>query len=77
MKIFTYYDESEVETLEPVFANTLDELCDEFQSFCAENNLPQMSADELFQEKYEVLTEEQKTYILGFIEQWEALEEMY
>jgi hypothetical protein len=36
-----------------------------------------MSADELFHEKYEVLTHEQKSYILDFIERWEETEEMF
>lgn len=55
----------------------LDQLINEFQTFCSENNLPQMSADELFHEKYEVLTQEQKTYILDFISRWEEEEEVF
>ena len=55
----------------------IEQLINEFQTFCSENNLPQMSADELFFEKYDVLTQEQKTYILGFITRWEATEEMF
>ena len=55
----------------------MDDLIDEFEMFCKDNNLPHISADELFHEKYEVLSEEQKTYILGFIERWEESEEMF
>lgn len=54
----------------------LDTLCEEFEMFCKENNLPHMSADELFAEKCDVLTSEQKSYILGFIERWEEAAEM-
>ena len=55
----------------------LDQLINEFQTFCSDNNLPQMSADELFAEKCDVLTKEQKSYILGFIERWEEAEEIF
>jgi len=56
--------------------NDYNSLIDEFETFCKDNNLPHMSADELFHEKYEVLTYEQKSYILDFIERWEETEEL-
>jgi hypothetical protein len=53
----------------------LDTLIIEFQAWCKGNNLPQMSADELFCEKVDVLTAEQKSYLLEFIERWEEAED--
>ena len=55
----------------------LDNLIAEFEMFCKANNLPHMSADELFHEKYDILTSEQKSYILGFITRWEEAEEIF
>lgn len=49
----------------------IEQLIEEYNTWIAKQGLPLMSADELFHEKYEVLTQEQKTYILGFITRWE------
>ena len=51
-------------------------LIQEWETWCAANVLPCMSADELFAEKCDVLTKEQKSYILGFIERWEEAEDL-
>ena len=60
-----------------MFNDELDNLTYEWQTFCEENNLPQLSADELFWEKCDELTKEQKTYTLEFIKRWEETEETY
>ena len=55
----------------------IDQLITEWNTWCSRNNLPCISADELFHEKYNVLTDYQKSYILGFITRWEDAEETF
>ena len=51
---------------------TISELCDVYDEFLAENNLPSMSADELL---FEVdVTEEQCEFLEEFIEAWHEAE---
>ena len=71
--MFTYYDETKVETLKPVFANTLDELINTYNTWIAQQGLPDMSADELAWE--DCVNDEQRDWLVGFSEQWEALAE--
>jgi|SaaInlStandDraft_1057018.scaffolds.fasta_scaffold1136997_1 hypothetical protein len=52
----------------------LDNLITEWQTWCANNNFPQSSADELFLELK--LTDEQKSYVEDFIKRWDQAEEM-
>lgn len=58
---------------------TLVQLSKEFQIFCSDNNLPQMSADDLLSEATTgdviKLTAEQHQYIKGFIQCWNDAEE--
>lgn len=51
---------------------TLAELCDVYDLFLADNNLPSMSADELLFETD--LTEEQCEFLEEFIEAWHLAE---
>jgi hypothetical protein len=51
---------------------TLNELCDQYDEFLAENNLPSMSADELLFEHD--VTPEQCDYLEQFIEAWHEAE---
>ena len=44
-------------------------LCDEFQTWCDAQGLPEMSADELL---YNDITSEQRSYISDFIHRWDA-----
>ena len=48
----------------------LDNLITEWQTWCANNVFPQLSADELFLEVE--LTDEQKSYVEDFIERWDT-----
>lgn len=52
----------------------LDNLITEWQTWCANNNFPQLSADELFLEVK--LTDEQKSYVEDFIERWDQAERL-
>lgn len=52
----------------------LDNLITEWQTWCANNGFPQLSADELFLEVE--LTDEQKSYVEDFIERWDQAEEL-
>jgi hypothetical protein len=51
---------------------TISELCDVYDEFLAENNLPSMSADELLFETD--VTEEQCEFLEEFIEAWHEAE---
>jgi hypothetical protein len=51
---------------------TFESLRTEFHDWCDANELPQMSADELYVEYMEALSEPQKDYLKSFIERWEA-----
>jgi hypothetical protein len=51
----------------------LDQLIQRFQKWCAEQNLPVMSADELVCEDFTTLT--QKSWLMNFIAEWEAAED--
>jgi hypothetical protein len=46
------------------------QLCAEFQQWCDNQKLPQMSADELL---HEDITSEQRKYLTAFIDRWEAM----
>jgi hypothetical protein len=48
-----------------------DALCEEFQSWCSDQGLPQMSADELI---HEDINPDQRRYLSDFIVRWEAAE---
>lgn len=52
----------------------LEQLIEKFQNWCAEQGLPGMSADELVWE--EGIAQDQKTWLLNFIDEWEAAEEL-
>lgn len=52
----------------------LDKLTAEWQTWCAKNGFPQLSADELFLEV--VLSDEQKSYVEDFIERWDQAEKL-
>lgn len=51
---------------------TLNTLADEYLDWCIENNMPQMSADELLVEETVAKTEEQKQYLANFIRRWDS-----
>jgi len=48
-----------------------DDLCDALNRFCADENLPSMSADEI--RCIPNLTDDQKEWLDAFIEEWEAM----
>lgn len=54
---------------------TINELCDDLQTFCDDNNLPYMSADELLYQEDLILTKEQKDYLKYFISFWDKANE--
>jgi hypothetical protein len=47
----------------------------EFTDWCKENNLPQISADELLADKTLSLTETQKEYLNVFMKLWDTMVE--
>lgn len=49
-----------------------EELSEEFKSWCNTNKFPLLSADELYDEYEEILSDNQKTYIKDFIERWNS-----
>ncbi len=51
----------------------LNQLIQQFQEWCAEQNLPVMSADELVCEDFTTLA--QKFWLMNFIAEWEAAED--
>lgn len=46
-----------------------DMLHEELKEWCKVNNLPLVSADEILSEE---ITDDQRTYLLDFIERWET-----
>jgi hypothetical protein len=52
----------------------MENLITEWQTWCDNNNFPQLSADELFLEVK--LTSEQKSYIDNFIDRWDQAERL-
>ena len=54
-----------------IVMNIVDSLIDEFRSFCAENQLPLMSADELL--IVGGVSSEQEEFLRNFIARWEEV----
>ena len=54
----------------------IDTLTQEYQEWLSQNNLPQMSADELLYDYSIEKTEEQKEYLQNFIDRWDAASKM-
>jgi hypothetical protein len=50
----------------------IDILIEEFQTWCKDNGLPQMSADELLVMENVKKTQEQKQWLLSFIDRWDV-----
>ena len=48
-------------------------MIESLKSFCDSLGIPHMSADEIFHQYNEILTAQDKDYLLSFIEDWEAL----
>lgn len=55
--------------------NSVKELCNVFQEFCINNNLPFMSADELLCEETIFLNQSQKEWLKDFINIWDIVTE--
>jgi len=52
---------------------SVDQLSQEYLDWCIENDMPQMSADELLVEETVPKTLEQRRYLGTFIERWESI----